>query len=169
MIRLLRYSSFVAFVVLLALAVTACGDSNTATSPTPTTAPTTAPTAQPTAPSASTALISTAQVSVQGTMTTVLTDASGKTLYYLTSDTPTSLTCTGACLTAWPPILATGTPTSSTQLPHQLTVLADAAGQQVEYDGHLLYTFAGDTGPGQATGEGIQTGSGVWHVVTPDL
>lgn len=167
MTRLLRYSSFVAFVVLLALAVTACGDSNTATSPTPTTAPTTQPTDTPTP--ASTALISTAQVSVMGTMTTVLTDASGKTLYYLTSDTPTSLTCTGSCLTAWPPILATGTPTSSAQLPHQLTVLADAAGQQVEYDGHLLYTFAGDSGPGQATGEGIQTGSGVWHVVTPDL
>jgi predicted lipoprotein with Yx(FWY)xxD motif len=47
-----------------------------------------------------------------------------------------------------------------------LTVVADANGNQVEYNGHPLYTYAGDTGPGQTTGEGA---GGVWHVVTPGL
>src|SRR5207302_2702505 len=103
------------------------------------------------------------------TMETVLTNAAGKTLYYLTADTPTTTACTGQCTTFWLPLLATGALTSSTPLPHQLSVLTDANGQQVEYDGHLLYTFSGDTAAGQAQGEGIQSFGGTWHVVTPTL
>jgi predicted lipoprotein with Yx(FWY)xxD motif len=41
-----------------------------------------------------------------------------------------------------------------------------ANGSQLEYNGHPLYTYSGDTGPGQTNGEGI---GGVWHVVTSDL
>ena len=64
----------------------------------------------------------------------------------------------------------TPTPTATTTpLPHQLTVLADANGQQVEYDGHLLYAFVGDSAAGQAHGEGIVSFGGTWHVVTPNL
>jgi predicted lipoprotein with Yx(FWY)xxD motif len=54
-------------------------------------------------------------------------------------------------------------------LSQQLTVLTDANGQQVEYDGHLLYGFSGDTAAGQAHGEGIVAFGGTWHVVTPNL
>jgi predicted lipoprotein with Yx(FWY)xxD motif len=111
----------------------------------------------------------TGQVTVNGTVKTVLTNAAGETLYYLTADTPTSTACTGQCATFWPPILATGTPTSSTPLPHQLSVLTDANGRQVEYEGHLLYTFSGDSAAGQAHGEGIVSFGGTWHVVTPIL
>ena len=99
---------------------------------------------------------------------TVLTDASGKPLYYLTADTATTLACTGSCPYTWPPLLATGTPTSATPLPHPLTILARPDGQHVEYDGHPLYTYSGD-GPSQAYGDGIQAFGGTWHVVTPDL
>jgi hypothetical protein len=35
---------------------------------------------------------------------------------------------------------------------------------QVTYDGLLLYTFSGDSGPGQSNGQGVQ---GVWFAVTP--
>ena len=40
---------------------------------------------------------------------------------------------------------------------------ADGA-TQATYNGHPLYTYAGDTQPGQAKGNGIK---GVWHEVTP--
>jgi predicted lipoprotein with Yx(FWY)xxD motif len=47
-----------------------------------------------------------------------------------------------------------------------LTVQADANGMQVEYNGHPLYTFSGDSASGQTTGEGF---GGIWHVVSPSL
>ena len=35
---------------------------------------------------------------------------------------------------------------------------------QVAYGGHLLYTFANDKAPGDATGQGL---GGIWYTVTP--
>jgi predicted lipoprotein with Yx(FWY)xxD motif len=37
---------------------------------------------------------------------------------------------------------------------------------QASYDGHPLYTYAGDTAPGQAKGNGLNVSGGVWHEVT---
>ena len=178
--RFLKHHFPVAIIILIALIVAGCGGTSgttttlpTPTAPTasvPTPVPTPSPTPQPTAtPRPVNALIHTAQVTVSGTVETVLTNAAGKTLYYLTADTPTSTACTGQCTTFWLPLLAAGALTSATPLPHQLSVLADANGQQVEYEGHLLYTFSGDTAAGQAQGEGIQSFGGTWHVVTPNL
>src|SRR3989442_7831457 len=148
----LKHHFPVAIIILIALIVAGCGGTSGTTTP---------PTPQPTAtPSPVNALIHTTQVTVNGTMETVLTNAAGKTLYYLTADTPTTTACTGQCTTFWLPLLATGALTSSTPLPHQLSVLTDANGQQVEYDGHLLYTFSGATAAGQTHAEGIQSCGG---------
>ncbi|TMC88875.1 MAG: hypothetical protein E6J10_02220 [Chloroflexi bacterium] len=38
--------------------------------------------------------------------------------------------------------------------------------QQVEYNGHPLYTYSGDTAPGRTNGEGLL---GKWFVSTPSL
>jgi predicted lipoprotein with Yx(FWY)xxD motif len=175
--RFLKYYVPVAIIIFIAVIVAGCGGTTgTTTTPTPTATPTSiptptpSPTPQPTAtPAPVNALIHTGQVTMNGTVETVLTNAVGKTLYYLTADTPTSTACTGQCTTFWFPLLATGTPTSTTPLSHQLTVLADANGQQAEYDGHLLYTFVGDSAAGQAHGEGVVSFGGTWHVVTPNL
>ena len=98
----------------------------------------------------------------------VLTDAQGKTLYYFTADSATQPTCSSSCAQMWPPLLFTGSgvPTSSTSLPGKLSVQMDANGSQVEYNGHPLYTFSGDTAPGQTNGEGL---FGMWFVATPNL
>jgi predicted lipoprotein with Yx(FWY)xxD motif len=118
--------------------------------------------------SSSNALIKTATAMVSGKSETILTDAQGKTLYYFTPDTATTSACSGSCAQNWPPLLATGsgTPTSATTLPGKLSTQTTANGNQVEYNGHLLYTFAADSAPGQTNGEGVL---GKWFVATPDL
>jgi len=98
---------------------------------------------------------------------TVLKNAKGLTLYYFTPDTASTVACTGACATNWPPLLSTGdTPTSSPSLPGQLTVMNGTNGKQVVYNGHPLYTYAKDGDSGDAYGQGI---GGKWFVATPDL
>ncbi len=113
-------------------------------------------------------LIQTATATVNGKAETILTTAQGMTLYYRSTDMPPATVCSGGCASAWPPLLVSGlsTPTSTTTLPGKLSVQTDANGTQVEYNGHPLYTFSGDTSPGQTTGEGF---GGIWHVVTPTL
>ena len=47
------------------------------------------------------------------------------------------------------------------------TITRSDASKQVTYDGHPLYYFAGDSGPGQASGQGSD-GFGVkWWLVAP--
>ena len=40
-------------------------------------------------------------------------------------------------------------------------------GQQLTIDGHPVYTFVGDTAPGQTNGQGITIDGGLWTVVSP--
>jgi predicted lipoprotein with Yx(FWY)xxD motif len=160
---LVKRSFFIALGFFLAFIVSACGGSTSSTSGNA--APTTS---NPTATTGPGALIKTASVLVNGKSETILTNAQGKTLYYFTPDTATTSACTGSCAQNWPPLLATGSsaPTSTTTLPGKLTTLSTPAGKQVLYNGHLLYTFAGDSAPGQLNGEGKL---GKWFVATADL
>jgi predicted lipoprotein with Yx(FWY)xxD motif len=153
---------FMVIGLVLVLVVSACG-STTSTGSTQNT-----PTAAATPTTASTLTVQTAQATVNGKATTILTDAQGRTLYYFTLDTPTKLACMGGCAKIWPPLLFTGsgTPTSSTSLPGMLSVLNGANGNQVEYNGHLLYIYTGDTAPDQTNGAGL---FGKWFVCTPSL
>lgn len=109
--------------------------------------------------------IKTATMTVKGKSITALVNSQGMTLYYNTSDT-TSSVCSGGCASAWPPVLSTSTPSSATSLSGTLSLLTDANGSQVTYNGHPLYTYSGDTAPGQTNGEGI---GGVWFVAPTDL
>ncbi|HEY6286411.1 MAG TPA: hypothetical protein VIX20_12160 [Ktedonobacteraceae bacterium] len=121
-----------------------------------------------TTPSSSAAIIKTTSATVNGQSVTILTNAQGMTLYYLKPDTATTSNCTGTCASNWPPLVFTssGSPGSANALPGTLSVVTDTNGQQVEYNGHLLYRFSGDTTPGQTNGEGIK---GVWFVATTTL
>ena len=55
---------------------------------------------------------------------------------------------------------------AASSLPGRLSSLRDANGTQVTYNSRLLYTYAGDSKPGDTNGEGI---GGVWFVATPSL
>lgn len=153
-------------VLLLAMLVAACGSSTGSGGSTPTPAATT-PAPVATTPAA-TSTVMTATATVNGQSTTILTNTQGMTLYYFKPDTPTTSACTGGCAQTWPPLLFTGSgsPTSAATLSGTLSAVTTANGNQIEYNGHPLYTFSGDTAPGQTKGEGI---GGKWFVCTPDL
>ena len=109
--------------------------------------------------------IKTANMTVKGKSITALVNSQGMTLYYNTSDT-TSSVCSGGCASAWPPVISTSVPSPASTLPGTLSLLTDANGSQVTYNGHPLYTYSGDTAPGQVNGEGV---NGVWFVAPTNL
>ena len=39
--------------------------------------------------------------------------------------------------------------------------------KQATYDGHPLYTYVGDTAPGQVKGNALNVSGGLWWVMTP--
>ncbi len=158
--RSLRRAFLGMSLLLVALIAVACGSASSTSTGTGSSGGTT--------PSSSAAIIKTTSATVNGQSVTILTNAQGMTLYYLKPDTATTSACTGTCAGNWPPLVFTssGSPASANALPGTLSVVTDANGQQVEYNGHLLYRYAGDTAPGQTNGEGIK---GVWFVATTTL
>ena len=166
----LKRSFVIALSVFIVMFITACGSSTTSgggpygsggSNPPATTPPTTGG-------SSSSAVIQTATVTVKGQSETVLTNTQGLTLYYFTADSATQSAVSGNLAQIWHAQLFTGSggPTSSTSLTGKLSVQTDVNGNQIEYNGHPLYTFSGDTAPGQTNGEGI---TGMWFVATPNL
>jgi predicted lipoprotein with Yx(FWY)xxD motif len=96
--------------------------------------------------------------------TTVLTNAKGFTLYSFAPDTPASSKCYGSCAAYWPPV--TGTTAAGQGLPGKVTTITRTGGShQLTYNGHPLYTYIGDTAPGQARGNNLNLNGGLWHEV----
>ena len=149
-----------ALIPLSALAIAACGGGDdTASRP--------ASTSTPTAKTAS-ATAATVGVANSG-LGSILVDARGRTLYLWRADTGRKSTCSGACATAWPPLLTTKRPTAGRGAKASLigTTKRSDGGEQVTYNQHPLYLFTGDTASGQATGQG-STGFGApWYVLSP--
>jgi predicted lipoprotein with Yx(FWY)xxD motif len=95
---------------------------------------------------------------------TVLTNAKGLTLYRFAPDTATASKCTGSCAAYWPPV--TGTPKAGPGVTGKLgTIKRPDGGLQVTYDGHPLYIYIGDSGPGQAHGNNLNLNGGLWYEV----
>jgi predicted lipoprotein with Yx(FWY)xxD motif len=93
-----------------------------------------------------------------GNLGTVLVNSTGLTLYFLKGETASDIQCTGSCATEWPPLTVTNgvQPTVASGVPGQVgTVQRPDGSLQVIYDGKPLYTFVGDSGSGQATGQGV--------------
>jgi predicted lipoprotein with Yx(FWY)xxD motif len=110
---------------------------------------------------AKTIKVSTAKVAGVGT---VLTTASGLTLYRFTEDSPGTSTCTGACAKIWPPLLASkGAHVSSPHGVKGLSLLNVGNGHwQIAFHKLPLYTFEGDKKKGQAHGQNVGK---VWFAV----
>jgi predicted lipoprotein with Yx(FWY)xxD motif len=96
----------------------------------------------------------------------VLTNAKGLTVYLFEPDTATASRCYGSCASYWPPVL--GHPGAGAGVDGQIGSIVRTGGAvQATYDGHPLYTYVGDTGPGQDSGNDLNLNGGLWYVVTP--
>jgi len=94
----------------------------------------------------------------------VLTNARGFTLYWFAPDTATASRCTGSCAAYWPPVF--GTPRARPGVTGNLgTITRPGGGVQATYDGHPLYSYIGDNGPGQANGNNLDLNGGLWYEV----
>jgi predicted lipoprotein with Yx(FWY)xxD motif len=145
-----------------ALMIAACGSSTSSTS---STSPASAAAPAATTPSSAPASGGTALKTTTIGGVTVLTNAQGFTLYWFVPDTSTTSNCNGSCATFWPPVK--GPATAGTGVTGKLGTITRADGStQATYDGHPLYTYKGDTVPGQDKGNGLNLSGGLWHDVT---
>jgi predicted lipoprotein with Yx(FWY)xxD motif len=94
----------------------------------------------------------------------VLTNAKGFTLYWFALDTATASKCTGSCASYWPPV--PGPATAGAGVTGKMGTITRSDGTtQATYNGHPLYTYVGDTSPGQDKGNGLNASGGLWYVV----
>ena len=94
----------------------------------------------------------------------VLTDSSGHTLYWFAPDTSGKSTCYGSCAQYWPPV--SGPAHAGNGITGTLgTTQRTGGGLQETYNGQPLYTYIGDSGPGQANGNNLNLNGGRWHEV----
>ena len=131
-----------------------------------------ATTAQSTTKSAPSLTIATYKTPEDGTL---ISGASNRTLYVLTADEKSTSahaklsTCYGGCAVVWPPVLASGAPAVAGKANASLlglTTRRDGT-KQVTYNGLPLYYYAADTKAGQATGNHLKDGFGLWLGMLP--
>jgi predicted lipoprotein with Yx(FWY)xxD motif len=95
---------------------------------------------------------------------TVLTNAKGFTVYWFAPDTSTKSNCNGSCARYWPPVK--GPVTAGPGVTGKLGTITRSNGtKQATYNGHPLYTYVGDTAPGQDKGNGLNLSGGLWYAV----
>jgi predicted lipoprotein with Yx(FWY)xxD motif len=97
----------------------------------------------------------------------IVVDGKGMAVYYYTKDTKDSGTsaCTGACLTAWPPVTTTSaTPTVDGVTGTVGTITTPDGKKQLTINGMPVYYYAKDKAPGDITGQGVGS---VWYLVAP--
>jgi predicted lipoprotein with Yx(FWY)xxD motif len=160
----------------IALAATACSSgsstSSTAANPSASSASSAAaqassPAAAASAPASSASAVTVGLRSVSGIKGMALVDGQGRTLYLWQADKSGMSACAGPCAAAWPPVTVSGTPQAGSGVSQSLLGTAKRADgtEQVTYNGHPLYYFAGDTGPGMAKGQGSKAFGADWYVL----
>jgi predicted lipoprotein with Yx(FWY)xxD motif len=94
----------------------------------------------------------------------VLTNASGLTLYSFAPDTPSRSACYGSCAAYWPPV--PGNVSAGPGVTGAIGSIKRTGGStQATYDGHPLYTYIGDSAPGQDSGNNLNLNGGLWRDV----
>jgi predicted lipoprotein with Yx(FWY)xxD motif len=161
-----RYSSL-GLAAAVALGLAACGSTTDQTTPAAGSAPSSASaSASSTTSSASTSssAASTTLALATTNLGEVVVDGRGRTLYMYGKDTPGSgkSVCTGACLTAWPPVIATGAPTVTGVTGTVGTIDTPDGKKQVTLNGWPLYTYVKDAKAGDTTGQNVGQ---VWFVL----
>jgi len=112
---------------------------------------------------------STVITTVSSSAGTFLATSSGHAVYLWSKDGNGMSACTGACAGAWPPVTTTGQVTASggAKSSDLGTITRPDGTKQVTYEGHPLYFFSGDSGPGMASGQGNDGFGAKWWLVSP--
>jgi predicted lipoprotein with Yx(FWY)xxD motif len=151
--RRFTFTTSLTALLLTALSVAACGGSGGATAAPPITTSRRATT-----------------VGVASTrLGRILVDSHGRTLYLFKLDSGGLSACTGACATAWPPLLAHGKPSVGSGASASLVASIQRANgtRQLTYNGHPLYTFVDDQKRGDLKGQGVSAFGARWYVLSP--
>ena len=97
----------------------------------------------------------------------ILVDGTGRTVYLYEPDGANTESQVAAGLkSSWPAVTAPGAPAVGSGLDEtKVSVQTQSDGaEQVMYNSHLLYLFAGDAAPGDANGQEL---GGNWFALTP--
>jgi predicted lipoprotein with Yx(FWY)xxD motif len=98
----------------------------------------------------------------------VVVDGRGYTVYVLDSG-GTNVACTGGCAAIWPPLVL-GAGKQSVVVGKGLNAAMVSttkvgASTVPTYNGWKLYEYVQDTGPAQASGQGVQSFGGTWYAL----
>lgn len=106
------------------------------------------------------------QLATDAKFGSILTDSTGRSLYFFAIDANGSSGCNGGCLVAWP-LLYKPNPTLSPGLNAADfgTITRTDGGKQTTYKGWPLYYYQNDAKAGDVTGDGV---GGTWFVAKPD-
>lgn len=108
------------------------------------------------------------QLETNATLGTIITDNSGRTLYFFSDDAAGASTCNGGCLDAWPLFYKDSI---GLQIGNGLdradfsTITRSDNKKQTTYKGWPLYYYIADTKPGDIAGEAV---GGNWFAAKPD-
>ena len=113
------------------------------------------------------AKVATIQLKKVGKLGKVVVNGHGQTLYLFQKDKHGKSSCYGQCAKFWPPALTTGKPKAGAGVrSSKLGTTKRKNGKlQVTFNGHPLYAYAGDGGPGQANGQGSNNFGARWYVM----
>jgi predicted lipoprotein with Yx(FWY)xxD motif len=102
----------------------------------------------------------------------VVVDGKGRTVYILTSGSTKNVPCTedNGCTELWPELpLPDGVSAAKAGTGIKASLLGTKKSSDGEtyptYNGWLMYEYTGDSGHGQAKGQGIKSFGGTWYVV----
>ena len=110
-----------------------------------------------------------ASVAVRGSsLGTILTDASGRSLYLFQKDSGSTSACDSSCASVWPPLTTTGAVVAGNGASTNLvgTITRADGSKQVSYNGHPVYYYVGDQKPGDTNGQNLDQFGGGWYVLS---
>ncbi len=99
---------------------------------------------------------------------TILVNARGFTLYSFALDSRNRDRCVAiaGCTTVWPVLKTAGRPIAgSGAMRTLLGTIRVRGGVQVTYAGRPLYTYIGDSGPGETSYVGFRQSGGAWYAI----
>ncbi|GAC1526368.1 MAG: hypothetical protein NVS2B16_34670 [Chloroflexota bacterium] len=99
-----------------------------------------------------------------GKLGNVLVTANGFALYQWHQEKKNQIKCTGACARTWPPLLVSKGTTVARHIGGVMgtfgVIMRPDGTHQLTYQGKALYSFAGDTKPGEALCQAVEG----WYV-----